>query len=91
VSSLKGTRRIVATLRNPVGFAAVEGVEGVERVVPQGRDLVIHCEERPGIIADVVASVVRAGGDITDLSVRRPSLEDVYVKLTGEVLREDEA
>ena len=91
VSSLKGTRRVVATLRNPVEYAALEGVPGVERVVPKGRDLVIHCKERPGIVAEVVAGIVRAGGDITDLSVRRPSLADVYVKLTGEALNDDEA
>jgi ABC-2 type transport system ATP-binding protein len=86
VSTLEGTRRIVATLRNPVEYGTLEGVPGVERVVPEGRDLVIHCEERTGIIADVVAGIVRAGGDIADLSVRRPSLADVYVKLTGEAL-----
>jgi ABC-2 type transport system ATP-binding protein len=91
VSSLEGVRRIVATLRNPVEYATLEGVPGVERVAPEGRDLVVHCEERPGIVADVVAGIVRAGGDITDLSIRRPSLEDVYVKLTGEALNDDEA
>jgi ABC-2 type transport system ATP-binding protein len=91
VSSLKGTRRIVATLRNPVEYGALEEVPGVERVVPEGRDLVVHCEERPGIVADVVAGIVRAGGDIADLAVRRPSLADVYVKLTGEALNDDEA
>jgi ABC-2 type transport system ATP-binding protein len=91
VSSLKGTRRVVATLRNPVEYGALEGVPGVERVVPKGRALVVHCEERPGIVADVVAGIVRANGDIADLSVRRPSLADVYVKLTGEALNDDEA
>ncbi len=91
VSSLEGTRRIVATLRNPVEYAALKGVPGVERVVPEGRNLVVHCAERPGIVADVVAGLVRAGGDITDLSVRRPNLADVYVKLTGEALNDDEA
>ena len=91
VSSMKGTRRVVATLRNPVEYAALEGVPGVERVVPKGRALVVHCEERPGIVADVVAGIVRANGDIADLSVRRPSLADVYVKLTGEALNDDEA
>jgi ABC-2 type transport system ATP-binding protein len=91
VSSLKGTRRIVATLRNPVEYGALEEVPGVQRVVPEGRDLVVHCEERPGIVADVVAGIVRAGGDIADLAVRRPSLADVYVKLTGEALNDDEA
>jgi ABC-2 type transport system ATP-binding protein len=91
VSSLKGVRRIVATLRNPVEYAPAGEVAGVERVVPEGRDLVVHCEDRPGIVADVVAGLIRAGGDITDLSVRRPNLEDVFVKLTGETLRADEA
>lgn len=87
VSSIKGVRRILATLRNPVEYEPVEGVSGVERVVPEGRDLVVHCEDRPGIVADVVAAIVGCGGDITDLTVRRPNLEDVYVKLTGEALR----
>jgi ABC-2 type transport system ATP-binding protein len=91
VSSLKGVKRIVATLRNPVEYATVVEAAGVERVVPEGRDLVVHCEDRPGIVADVVADLIRAGGDITDLSVRRPNLEDVFVKLTGETLRADEA
>lgn len=91
VASLRGVKRIVATLRNPVEYAAVGGVAGVERVAPEGRDLVVHCEDRPGVVADVVGALVRAGADITDLSVRRPNLEDVFVKLTGEALRSDEA
>jgi len=91
VSSLKGTRRIVATLQNPVEYGSLEEMPGVQRVVPEGLDLVVHCEERPGIVADVVAGFVRAGGDIADLAVRRPSLADVYVKLTGEALNDDEA
>ena len=89
VSSVDGVRRIVATLRNPVEYGRIEGVAGVERVVPEGRNLVIHCEERPGIVADVVAGIVGAGGDIVNLSVERPNLEDVFVKLTGEALRRE--
>jgi ABC-2 type transport system ATP-binding protein len=89
VSSLKGVRRIVATLRNPVEYGAVREVSGVERVVPEGRGLVVHCEDRRGIVADVVAGLVRAGGEITDLSVRRPNLEDVFVKRTGEALQDE--
>ena len=90
VSSLAGVKRILATLRNPVDYTPVGEVSGVERVVPEGRNLVVHCEDRPGIVADVVAGLVRAGGDITDLSVRRPNLEDVFVKLTGEALRDED-
>ena len=90
ISSIKGVRRIVSTLRNPVEYGSLENVSGVDRVVPEGRNLVIHCEDRPGIVEDVVAGIVGCGGDITDLSVRRPNLEDVYVKLTGEALNDAE-
>jgi ABC-2 type transport system ATP-binding protein len=89
ISRVQGVRRIVATLRNPVEYGSVAEVGGVQRVVPEGRDLIIHCEERPGIVADVVAGVVRSGGDIVNLSVQRPNLEDVFVKLTGEALRDE--
>ena len=90
VSSLRGVRRIVATLRNPVDYGEVEVVSGVERAVPEGRDLVVHCEDRQGIVAEVVGAIVRAGGEITDLSVRRPNLGDVFVKLTGEALKRED-
>jgi ABC-type multidrug transport system ATPase subunit len=89
VSSLRGVKRVVATLRNPVDYAPLARVAGVERVAPEDRDLVVHCEDRPGIVADVVAGIVAAGGDIADLAVRRPSLADVYLELTGEALGDE--
>jgi ABC-2 type transport system ATP-binding protein len=73
-----------------VEYEGLGEVAGVERVVPEGRDLVVHCEDRPGVVAEVVAGLVRSGGDITDLSVRRPNLEDVFVKLTGEALKNED-
>jgi len=90
IASVEGVRRIVATLRNPVEYGPLAGVRGVERVVPEGRSLVLHCEERPGIVADAVAGIVGAGGDIVSLSVERPNLEDVFVKLTGEALKDED-
>jgi ABC-type multidrug transport system ATPase subunit len=89
ISRVEGVRRIVATLRNPVDYGSIAKVGGVERVVPEGRDLILHCEERPGIVADVVAGIVRSGGDIVNLSVQKPNLEDVFVQLTGEALRDE--
>jgi ABC-type multidrug transport system ATPase subunit len=89
ISRVEGVRRIVATLRNPVEYGSIVEVGGVQRVVPEGRDLIFHCEERPGIVADVVAGIVRSGGDIVNLSVQRPNLEDVFVELTGEALRDE--
>ena len=89
ISSVEGFRRVVATLQNPVEYDPLVEVEGVERVVPEGRDLVVHCEERTGIVADVVAGIINAGGDILNLSVEKPNLEDVFAKLSGEALRRE--
>jgi ABC-type multidrug transport system ATPase subunit len=89
ISRVEGVRRIVATLRNPVEYGSVAQIGGVQRVVPEGRDLIFHCEERLGIVADVVAGIVRSGGDIVSLSVQKPNLEDVFVKLTGEALKDE--
>jgi ABC-2 type transport system ATP-binding protein len=89
ISGVEGVRRIVMALRNPVEYGSVAEVGGVQRIVPEGRDLIFHCEERPGIVADVVAGIIGAGGDIVNLSVQRPNLEDVFVKLTGEALRDE--
>ena len=89
ISTVEGVTRIVATLRNPVEYGQVGSVDGVQRIVPEGRDLVFHCDERPGVVAGVVAGIVGAGGDIVNLSVERPNLEDVFVKLTGEALRDE--
>lgn len=90
VASVEGVRRVVASLRIPVEYGKVSEVAGVARISPEGRDLVVHCEERENIVADVVGAIVRSGGDIVNLSVERPNLADVFVKLTGEALaRED--
>jgi ABC-2 type transport system ATP-binding protein len=89
ISRVEGVRRIVATLRNPVEYDSMAEIGGVQRVVPEGRNLILHCEERPGIVADVVGGIVRSGGDIVTLSVQRPNLEDVFVELTGEALRDE--
>ena len=86
ISSVRGVARIVVTLRNPVEYGPIAEVRGVQRIVPEGQDLIFHCDERPGVVADVVAGIVRAGGDIVNLSVERPNLEDVFVKITGEAL-----
>jgi ABC-2 type transport system ATP-binding protein len=89
ISSVQGLTRIVATLRNPVEYGGMARVSGVRRIVPEGRDLIFHCDERSGIVADVVAGIVDSSGDIVNLSVQRPNLEDVFVKLTGEALRHE--
>jgi ABC-2 type transport system ATP-binding protein len=69
--------------------AAVEsGVEGVTRtrVIDGGVELHVKGAER--IIPRVVSAAERGGFELVDLSVAEPTLETVFINLTGKDLRE---
>jgi ABC-2 type transport system ATP-binding protein len=48
-----------------------------------GRTLVAPADARSGLVTDVVAAVMRSGVAVDDLVLRRPSLDDVFLQLTG--------
>ena len=64
-------------------------VEGVtrSRIVDGGVQLHVQGNER--LVPRVVAAAERAGFDLIDLSISEPSLETVFINLTGKELRED--
>jgi ABC-2 type transport system ATP-binding protein len=57
------------------------------RVVDGGVELHVKGVER--LVPRVVGAAERAGFDVVDLSVSEPSLETVFINLTGRQLRED--
>jgi ABC-2 type transport system ATP-binding protein len=61
-------------------LAQVEGVEGVERT---GRRVAVT--GHGAVLANVAAALVARGEAPTDLRVRRASLEDAFLRITGEV------
>ncbi|MGD8684186.1 MAG: ABC transporter ATP-binding protein [Chloroflexota bacterium] len=61
-------------------LAKVEGVEGVERT---GRRVAVT--GHGAVLANVAAALVARGEAPTDLRVRRASLEDAFLRITGEV------
>lgn len=61
---------------------------------PQGRPMPAGCEVRNGFIEifseevpPVLASLERAGANLTGLRIETPNLEDLFLKLTGHALR----
>ncbi|HVH30065.1 MAG TPA: ABC transporter ATP-binding protein, partial [bacterium] len=71
-----------------------DGVEPVLRGIPGVRNLV---EERPGSFtleaqadcrAEVARRVVGKGADLVNLTLERPSLDEVYTRYFQEVARE---
>jgi ABC-2 type transport system ATP-binding protein len=61
------------------GVQRVDRVDSTVRVAVRGND---------GVLPAVFTAAARRGFDVTDLSVAEPSLETVFINLTGKDLRE---
>ena len=68
--------------------ALTDGVEGVTRTRPADGGLELHVQGRDRLIPRIVLAAERAGLDLADLSVTEPSLETVFINLTGKELRD---
>ncbi len=67
------------------GLAEVEGVQRVERVQDVFR---LYTDVAPAVaLPEVLRALERLGTPVTDLSIGTPSLEDVFIHLTGRELR----
>jgi len=68
------------------------GVLRVEKVTTAGEDgferLRLFVDPRDGLLDRVLASLQGASADVQHVSMAQPSLEDVYIHLTGKELRE---
>jgi ABC-2 type transport system ATP-binding protein len=65
-----------------------EDVEGVTttRIVDGGVEL--HVRSAPRLVLRIVAATEAAGFEVADLSVSEPTLENVFIDLTGKELRD---
>ncbi|MFB6203036.1 MAG: ATP-binding cassette domain-containing protein [Candidatus Nanohaloarchaea archaeon] len=62
---------------------AVEELGWVEKVEFSGEELSVTTENAEKHVAELVDLVESKGGDIESLNLRKPSLEDVFLHLTG--------
>ena len=72
------------------GLPGVLRVEKVERVEDEegGERLRLFVDPGDGLLDRVLQTVRAGGGDLRHVSLTAPSLEDVYIHLTGKELRE---
>jgi ABC-2 type transport system ATP-binding protein len=54
----------------------------------EGRTLSIQTDSPPAVIVELVKWIDRHGLTLTDIHLKRPTLEDVFIELTGRKLRE---
>jgi ABC-2 type transport system ATP-binding protein len=65
-----------------------EEIEGIARTRQSDAGLELHVQYGSRAVGRVVAAAEAAGYDVADLSVTEPSLETVFINLTGRELRE---
>ncbi len=70
------------------GLLAAE-IEGVTRTRMVDGGLELHVQGRDRLIPRIVLAAERGGFDLGDLSVAEPSLETVFINLTGKELRDE--
>ena len=68
--------------------AALQELEDVREVRSEGGHLELAVQHTERVLPRVVALVRESGGRLSDLHVHRPTLEDVFVSLTGRHLRD---
>ena len=71
-----------------LGRLLVKEIKGAIEARQVAGKLQLHVKGAQGILPQVVAAAERGGFALTDLSVAEPTLENVFIKLTGKDLRE---
>jgi ABC-2 type transport system ATP-binding protein len=71
--------------------AAVSGLAPVEGTEVSGHEVVISVADGPAAISPVAVAIAQAGVRVEGLTLRTPTLDDVFLHITGGRLQEDEA
>ncbi|MPV50166.1 ATP-binding cassette domain-containing protein [Pseudactinotalea sp. HY160] len=80
--------RLTGTGDVAAAAAALEALPGVSGVVATGEELEVHVSDGPHAIAGLVTAAGAAGLSLSDVEVTRPTLEAVFLHLTGKGLRD---
>jgi ABC-2 type transport system ATP-binding protein len=79
--------RVIA-LDTPAGLIASLGAEVRISYTEGGEERVSYAHDAQGAVLETLQAARQRGAQIDGLSVRGPSLEDVFLKLTGREFRE---
>jgi ABC-2 type transport system ATP-binding protein len=81
----------VRTTGDPARLAEqlAEDVDGVQRTRVTGDRVELHMQAGDRLVPRIVLSAERSGFELIDVSIAEPSLETVFINLTGRELREE--
>ncbi len=83
-----GTTRIELRLARPESDAALKQLEGVADCHASDGVYVVHSTRVPQTIVSLVKYLEANGNELASLDIAAPSLEDVFLELTGRRLRD---
>ena len=83
-----GTTRIEVRLARPPLDGALGKLEGVTSCKQLDDAWVLHSTRSPSTIVALVKQLESDGNELSSLEISSPSLEDVFLELTGRKLRD---
>jgi ABC-2 type transport system ATP-binding protein len=86
--SSAGTTRIEVRLARPATEAALRGLDGVSDFRTMGDVYVLYAARAPQAIVSLVKHLEADNNELQTMEMYSPSLEDVFIELTGRRLRE---
>jgi len=80
---------IVVTCATPFPESRPAWAEATQSALDAGgRTLTVHSRRPAATLVDLVKWIDQQGLELTDISLKQPRLEDVFIELTGKSLRE---
>jgi ABC-2 type transport system ATP-binding protein len=70
------------------GDQALTSLPDVSKVVREGDDILIYTSNIPSAISGLLAMASQRSAELSEMSVRQATLEDVFLKLTGKRIRD---
>jgi ABC-2 type transport system ATP-binding protein len=80
--------RIEVRLAKPESEVTLKGLDGVSDCRAINDTYVLHCQRPPQAIVALVKHLEVLGNELVSLEIATPSLEDVFIELTGRRLRD---
>jgi ABC-2 type transport system ATP-binding protein len=80
--------RIEVRLAKPASDDALKNLDGVSDCRTINGAYVLHCQRPPQAIVSLVKHLETQGNELVTLEIATPSLEDVFIELTGRRLRD---
>jgi ABC-2 type transport system ATP-binding protein len=89
IRNLGAEERVVFSVEGTLPAAFEKALSGVGRLEVQGGRVIIHgCGNKIPLVSEVVGQLSQQGIQFRDLRTEQPTLEDVFLSLTGREIRE---